>query len=102
MKLTKQPNFEISGVVAKSFSISVSKMNRVLVARLSFDGLWLLLSGNVTTRRFDFSVSLKSRQNQKHPPSIELETLCTGLQIKFKKLNTELNNEYNNNNSLWM
>ena len=76
MKLTKQPNFEISGVVAKRFSISVSKMNRVLAARISFDGLWLVLSDSVTTGRLDFSVSLKSRQKQKHPPSIELETLC--------------------------
>ena len=74
MKLTKQPNFEISGVVAKIFSISVSKMNRVLAARISFDGIWSVLSDSVTTRRFDFSGRLKSRQKQKHPPSIELET----------------------------
>ena len=56
MKLTKQPNFEISGVVAKSFSISVSMMNIVLAARISF-------VSSVTTGHFDFSVSLKSRQN---------------------------------------
>ena len=67
MKLTKQPNFEISGVVAKSLSISVSKMNRVLAAGISFDGLRLVLSSSVTTGRFDFSVSLKSRKKQKHP-----------------------------------
>ena len=76
MKLTKHPNFEISGVVAKNLPISVSKMNRVLAAGISFDGLWLVLSSSVTTGRFDFSVSLKSRQKQKHPPSIELETQC--------------------------
>ena len=77
MKLTKQSNFEFSGVVAKRFSISVSKMNRVLAAGISFDGLWLVLSGNVTTGRFNFSISLKSRQKQKHPPSIKLEILCS-------------------------
>ena len=72
----KQPNFEISGVVAKNISISGSKMNRYLGPRISFHCLWLLHSGSITTGRFDFFVSLKSRQKQKHPPSIELETLC--------------------------
>ena len=76
MKLTKQPNFEISGVIAKNISFSGSKMNKVLGARISVHGLWLLLYPSVTTGRFDFSVSLKSRQKQKHPPSIELETQC--------------------------
>ena len=54
MKLTKQTNYEISGVVAKSFSISVSKINRVLAAPISFEGFWLVLSSRVTTGRFDF------------------------------------------------
>ena len=76
MKLLKQPNFEISGVIAKNISISGSKMNRVLSGRISFERLWLILHSSVTTWRFDFSVSLKSRQKQKQPPSIELETLC--------------------------
>ena len=79
MKLTKQPNFEISGVIAKNISISESKMNRVLSGRISFQRLWLVLGSSVTTGRFDFSVSLKSRQKQKHPLSIELETLCNVL-----------------------
>ena len=67
MKLTKQPNFEILGVVAKHISISGSKMYRVLAAQISFKELWLVPGSSVTTGRFDFSVSLKSRQKQKHP-----------------------------------
>ena len=67
MKLMKQPNFEISGEIAKNISISGSKMNRVLTGRISLDCLWSGLSRSVTNGRFDFSVSLKSRQKQKHP-----------------------------------
>ena len=83
MKLTKQPNFEISGVIAKNISFSGSKMNKVLGARISVNGLWSLLYTSVTTRRFDFSVSLKSRQKQKHLPSIELETQCNGRKFHY-------------------
>ena len=74
MKLTKQPNFLISGVVAKNISISLSKMNRVLAPRISFDGPWLVLSSSITTERFDYSDSLKPGQKHKRPPPIELET----------------------------
>ena len=88
MKLTKQHNFEILRVVAKNISISGSKMNGVLWARISFKWLWLVLNSSLTTGRFDYSVSLKSRQNQKHPPSIELETQCNvpHTLLKFFKL----------------
>ena len=58
MKLTKHSNFKISEVIAKNISISVSKMNRVLDARISLDGLWSALGSSFTTGRFDFSVSL--------------------------------------------
>ena len=83
MKLTKQPNLEISGVVAKNIWISGSNMNRVLRAPIFIDWLWLVLHRSVSTGRFDFSVNLKSRQKQKHPHPllIELETLCTVPQV---------------------
>ena len=66
----KQPNFEISGVIAKNISTSGSKMNIVLSGQISFERLWLIHGSSVTTWRFDFSVSLKSRQKQKHPPPL--------------------------------
>ena len=83
MNLMKQPNFEISGIIAKNISISGSKMNRYLGPLISFHWFWLLRRGCVTTGRFDFSVNLKSRQKQKHPHPllIELETLCTVPQV---------------------
>ena len=43
MKLMKQPNFEISGVIAKNISISGSKMNKVLSGRISFTTTWWTL-----------------------------------------------------------
>ena len=51
-------------------------MNRYLGPRISFHWLWLLHGGSVTTGRFDFSASLKTREKQKQPPSVELETQC--------------------------
>ena len=78
MKLTEQPNFEISGVVAENISISGLKMNGDLMARISFDGIWLVLVVALLLDDLIFSVILKSKQKQKHPLSIELETQCTG------------------------
>ena len=85
MKLTKQPNFEISGVVAKNISNSGSKINGVLAGQISFESLWLVLNGSITTGRFDFSISQKSRQKQKHPPSNELETQCNTTSTKSER-----------------
>ena len=82
--------FRNFGVFAKNISISGSNMNRVLRSRISFDELWLALGNSVTTGRFDFSVSLNSRQKQKHPPSIELETQCNvGQNMTAKKSEME-------------
>ena len=58
MKLPKQPNFKISGVIAKNNSFSGSKMNKVLGARISVHGLWLLVYTRVTSGQDDLIFQL--------------------------------------------